>query len=96
MHYTEVLISPILSEKSVNMKDKQNCYCFKVNVKANKFDIKKAVEEVFKVKVTDVRTCIISGKLHRVGRFEGYRSDWKKAMVTLQEGQKIDVASLPK
>ncbi len=96
MHYTEVLISPIMSEKSVNMKESNNCYCFRVSLKANKIDIKKAVEEVFKVKVTDVRTCVISGKLHRVGRFEGYRGDWKKAMVTLQEGQKIDVASLPK
>ena len=77
MHSTEVLISPILSEKSVNLKDTQNCYCFKV-------------------KVTDVRTSIVSGKVHRVGRFEGYRGDWKKAMVTVKEGQKIDVASLPK
>ena len=96
MHYTEVLISPITSEKSVNMKEKQNCYCFRVNLKANKAEIKQAVEEVFKVKVVNVRTCIISGKVHRVGRFEGYRSDWKKAMVTLQEDQKIDVSSLPK
>lgn len=96
MHYTEVLISPILSEKSVDMKDKQNCYCFRVNLKANKTEIKNAVEEVFKVKVTNVRTCIISGKIHRVGRYSGYRSDWKKAMVTIQDGQKIDVASLPK
>ncbi|MBP5286823.1 MAG: 50S ribosomal protein L23 [Elusimicrobiales bacterium] len=96
MHSTEVLISPILSEKSVNLKDTQNCYCFKVNVKANKTEIKRAVEEMFKVKVTDVRTSIVSGKVHRVGRFEGYRGDWKKAMVTVKEGQKIDVASLPK
>ena len=96
MHSTEVLISPILSDKSVNLKDTQNCSCFKVNVKANKTEIKRAVEEMFKVKVTDVRTSIVSGKVHRVGRFEGYRGDWKKAMVTVKEGQKIDVASLPK
>jgi len=96
MNFTEVLISPILSEKSVAMKDTQNSYCFIVNPKANKTDIKKAVETVFKVKVTAVRTITVSGKLHRVGRYEGYRGDWKKAMVTVQEGQKIDVASLPK
>jgi len=96
MNFTEVLISPILSEKSVNMKEKQNCYCFVVNTKANKTEIKKAVETVFKVKVIDVRTATVSGKIHRVGRFEGYRGDWKKAMVTIQEGQKIDVANLPK
>lgn len=96
MNFTEVLISPILSEKSVNQKDQQNCYCFKVNVKANKSEIKNAVETVFKVKVTDVRTSIVSGKVHRVGRFEGLRSDWKKATVKIQAGQKIDVASLPK
>ena len=96
MNFTEVLISPILSEKSVTMKDEQNRYSFMVNPKANKTEIKKAVEKLFKVKVKAVRTANVRGKLHRVGRHEGFRSDWKKAMVTVQAGQKIDVTDLPK
>ena len=96
MNFTEVLISPILSEKSVQMKDSQNRYTFKVNPKANKSEIKKAVETLFKVKVTAVRTANQPGKLHKVGRYEGYRSDWKKAMVSVKAGQKIDMTDLPK
>ena len=96
MNFTEVLISPILSEKSVTMKDSENRYTFKVNPKANKSEIKKAVETLFKVKVTAVRTANQSGKLHKVGRYEGYRSDWKKAMVSVKAGQKIDMTDLPK
>jgi len=96
MNFTEILISPILSEKSVGLKDAENRYTFKVNPKATKPEIKKAIETLFKVKVKAVRTANVTGKLHRVGRHEGYRSDWKKAMVTVQEGQKIDVTDLPK
>ncbi len=96
MNFTEVLISPILSEKSVVIKDEQNRYTFRVNPKANKTQIKKAIETLFKVKVSAVRTANLPGKLHRVGRHEGYRSDWKKAIVTVKEGQKIDVTNLPK
>lgn len=96
MNFTEVLISPILSEKSVRIKDTENRYTFKVNPKANKSEIKKAVETLFKVKVTAVRTANQSGKLHKVGRYEGYRSDWKKAMVSVKAGQKIDMTDLPK
>jgi len=96
MNFTEVLISPILSEKSVIMKDSQNRYTFRVNPKSNKTEIKKAIETLFKVKVTAVRTANLPGKLHKVGRYEGYRSDWKKAMVTVKAGQKIDMTDLPK
>lgn len=96
MNFTEVLISPILSEKSVRIKDAENRYTFKVNPKANKSEIKKAVETLFKVKVIAVRTANQSGKLHKVGRYEGYRSDWKKAMVSVKAGQKIDMTDLPK
>ncbi|MFA6433438.1 MAG: 50S ribosomal protein L23 [Elusimicrobiales bacterium] len=93
---SEVLVSPILSEKSVTMKDAQNRYSFRVNAKANKVDIKKAVETMFKVKVDKVRTMIFMGKMHKVGRYEGRRSDWKKAIVTVKAGQKIDLTDLPK
>ena len=96
MNYTEVLIAPILSEKSVTIKDTQNRYTFRVNPKSNKTEIKKAVETLFKVKVSAVRTANLPGKLHKVGRHEGYRSDWKKAVVTVKAGQKIDMTDLPK
>ncbi|OGR42696.1 MAG: 50S ribosomal protein L23 [Elusimicrobia bacterium GWA2_61_42] len=96
MNFTEVLISPILSEKSVIVKDTQNRYTFRVNPKANKSEIKKAVETLFKVKVSAVRTANMPGKLHKVGRHEGYRSDWKKAVVSVKAGQKIDMTDLPK
>ena len=96
MNFTEVLISPILSEKSVIIKDAENRYTFRVNPKANKSEIKKAIETLFKVKVTAVRTANLPGKLHKVGRYEGYRSDWKKAIVTVKAGQKIDMTDLPK
>lgn len=96
MNFTEVLIAPILSEKSVIIKDAENRYTFRVNPKSNKTEIKKAIETLFKVKVTAVRTANLPGKLHRVGRHEGYRSDWKKAVVTVKAGQKIDMTDLPK
>jgi large subunit ribosomal protein L23 len=96
MNYAEILVSPILSEKSVTIKDTQNRYTFRVNPKSNKSEIKKAIETLFKVKVTAVRTANMPGKLHKVGRYEGYRSDWKKAIVTVKTGQKIDMTDLPK
>ena len=96
MNFIDVLISPILSEKSVILKDTQNRYTFKVNPNSNKSEIKKAIETLFKVKVTAVRTANYPGKLHKVGRYEGYRSDWKKAIVTVKAGQKIDMTDLPK
>ena len=63
---------------------------------SNKVDIKKAVETLFKVKVDKVRTMNFMGKMHKVGRYEGRRSDWKKAVVTVKAGQKIDLTDLPK
>ena len=93
---SEVLVAPILSEKSVAAKDAQNRYTFRVRSAANKVDIKKAVETLFKVKVEKVRTMIFMGKMHKVGRYEGRRSDWKKAVVTVKAGQKIDLTDLPK
>ncbi len=92
----DIIIAPILSEKSVVVKDKENRYAFKVNPKANKTEVKKAVESIFKVKVEKVRTMNVPGKRHRVGRNTGFRPDWKKAFVTVKEGQKIDFTALPK
>ncbi|MDK2823778.1 MAG: large subunit ribosomal protein [Clostridia bacterium] len=86
----DIIIKPVVSEKSVaNME--HNKYTFKVDLKANKIDIKKAIEEIFKVKVLDVKTMIVKGKMKRMGRYEGKRPDWKKAIVTLKEGDKIEI-----
>ena len=93
---SEVLLAPVLSEKSVIIKDTQNRYTFKVNPKANKVDIKKAVESMFRVTVENVRTMNFMGKMHKVGRYEGRLLKWKKAVVTVKTGQKIDLTDLPK
>ena len=86
----DIIIKPIISEKSVEQME-QNKYTFKVDKKANKIDIKQAVEAIFKVKVTDVKTMNVKGKLKRLGRYQGRTPDWKKATVTLQEGDKIEI-----
>ncbi len=70
----------------------QNKYLFAVDIQATKPQIKRAVEELFKVKVTRVNTAVVSGKPRRVGARWGLRPDWKKAQVTLAEGSKIEVA----
>ncbi len=85
-----VLKRPILTEKSLMMKEKGNRYSFVVAKESTKPEIREAVEKIFKVKVTKVCTMVVLGKEHRMGRFNGRRPDWKKAMVTLAEGQKID------
>jgi len=86
----EVVKRPIISEKSTAQAEIVRRYSFEVAVKANKAEIKDAVQKMFNVRVKDVRTMIVHGKLKRVGRFEVKRSNWKKALVTLAEGQKID------
>ena len=86
----EVIRRPIISEKSTALMEVANRYAFEVAVKANKQEIKDAVQRLFKVKVLNVRTMVMHGKMKRVGRFETKRANWKKALVTLAEGQKID------
>ena len=85
----EVIKRPIVTEKGVNKKDAERTLCFEVAPGANKILVKQAVEQLFKVKVAEVRTANQSGKLRRRGRFSGYRSDWKKAYVTLKAGEKV-------
>jgi large subunit ribosomal protein L23 len=80
---------PLITEKSHLQKEMSNKVTFKVEPTANKIEIRKAVEEVFKVKVLSVNTCRYEGKKKRLGRYEGKRSDWKKAIVTLAPGEKI-------
>jgi large subunit ribosomal protein L23 len=86
-----VLIRPLMTEKTMRQKEELNTVAFKVRPDANKVEIRTAVESVFNVKVTAVRTSSYEGKLKRMGRFQGRRSDWKKAVVTLAAGHKIDL-----
>lgn len=86
----EVIVSPLLTERGTMIKEKYNKVIFKVARGANKIEIKKAVEEIFKVKVDCVTTVNYKGKKKRLGKFEGKRPDWKKAFVTLKKGEKLD------
>jgi large subunit ribosomal protein L23 len=89
MNVYQVLKRPIVTEKGVAKKEMENTLCFEVALEANKVQIRSAVEQLFKVKVDEVRTVSQTGKLKRRGRNVGYRSDWKKAYVRLKEGEKM-------
>jgi large subunit ribosomal protein L23 len=89
MNMHEVIRGPLVTEKAAALKDAHRTLCFRVAVNANKTEIKSAVEKLFSVKVESVRTLRMSGKLKRYGRFEGKRPNWKKAFVTLREGEKM-------
>ena len=91
MDYSEIIIRPLVSEKATFMKEAANQVAFFVNPRANKVEVKRAVEEAFKVSVTDVRiVCKKSGARKRQGRVVGKVSGYKKAYVTLAEGAKIE------
>lgn len=90
MEAREILIRPVITEKSVSLME-QNKYVFRVALKANKIEIKNAVEEIFKVKVVDVNTVRVKGKTKRMGRYEGKTSDYKKAIVQLAAGDTIEI-----
>ncbi len=89
-HYSEVIVSPLVTEKGTLVGETGNQVLFKVALDANKIEIKKAVEDFFKVKVVRVHTVRLLGKRRRVGRIQGQRPSWKKAYVTLADGQRID------
>ena len=89
MNMYDVIRRPLVTEKGVAKKEAENTLCFEVDPRANKVEIRSAVEKLFKVKVADVRTANLEGKLRRRGRFSGYRPDWKKAYVKLKAGQKM-------
>ena len=90
----EILVRPLVTEKMTALQDAHNQYAFEVVTGANKIEITRAIEQQFKVKVVSVRTVTHKGKLKsqltKRGRFEGRTSSWKKAIVTLKEGEKID------
>jgi large subunit ribosomal protein L23 len=89
MNIYEVIRRPVVTEKGVTAKDEHATLCFEVAPKANKTEVKQAVERMFKVKVAEVRTANLEGKMRRRGRFVGYKSDWKKAYVKLKDGEKV-------
>lgn len=86
----QVIDSPLITEKGTLLAEDSNQVLFRVPRQANKAEIREAVERLFDVKVVKVRTLNCLGKNRRVGRVVGKRSDWKKAYVTLAEGQSID------
>lgn len=99
MDYTDIIIKPLLSEKVNKLTEFAKQYVFQVSGKANKLQIKSAIEEKFEVKVKKVRTINCKGKMKntsmrsngKVLRTSGFRSNWKKAIITLSEGHKIDI-----
>jgi len=86
--YRDIIIKPVVTEKTMNLLA-DNKYTFLVDKKSNKTEIKNAIEDIFKVKVEKVSTIIVKGKPKRMGKFEGRRSDRKKAIISLKAGQKI-------
>lgn len=89
IHPRNIIIAPVITEKSELQAANTNTYTFKVSINANKIEIKKAIEHIFAVKVLDVNTIRMMGKPKRLGKYSGKRPDWKKAIVTLRTGDKI-------
>ena len=90
MNAHQIIIRPLITEKNTNLMS-LNKYSFEVDRAANKDQIRHAVEEIFKVTVTNVHTLNVRGKLRRRGNRYGYTADWKKAIVTLAEGDRIEL-----
>ncbi|AZO96544.1 50S ribosomal protein L23 [Iocasia frigidifontis] len=87
----DVIISPIISEKSMDLIEENNTYTFKVARKANKVEIRNAIEDIFNVQVLKVNTMNVSGKKRRMGFKEGRTPAWKKAMVKLAAGDRLEI-----
>ncbi len=91
MDYTDIIIAPIITEKTSIINQSGKVYVFKVNKKANKNQIKKAIEDAFKVNVIKINTLTTKPKDRRVGRYTGKTKTYKKAFVTLKDDQKIEL-----
>ncbi len=89
--FYDIIKRPLITEKAVVAKEMFGRYSFEVALTASKPVVRKAVEDFFKVKVQEIKTMIIHGKKRRIGRYSGKRPNWKKAIVTLEKGQKIDL-----
>jgi large subunit ribosomal protein L23 len=85
-----IIKRPLITEKSVHQQNATNTYTFSVDKRANKTQIREAIESMFKVKVSSVRTCTIPGKRVRRGKHVGSTSPWKKAFITVADGQKLE------
>lgn len=86
----QIILRPVLTEKSAELEQDNNQYTFEVHRQANKIEIRKAIEIVFGVRVDKVRTMVMRGDLRRVGRFTGKTRQWKKAVVSLHPNDTID------
>ncbi len=84
----QIILKPVISEKSTILKEQKQQYCFEVARDANKHEVRSAIERLFNVKVDSVRVVNVRGKMKRLGRSIGKRRDWKKAYVELKEGEK--------
>jgi large subunit ribosomal protein L23 len=87
----QIVLRPLVTEKATTLKDDHNQVSFQVAIDANKIEVRRAIETIFNVKVTGVRTQVVFGKMKRMGRHIGRRASWKKAVVTLGAGSKIDL-----
>ena len=90
-HARDIIIRPLMTEKSMQQKEALNTMAFQVRPDANKVEIRSAIESIFNVKVASVRTATFAGKLKRMGRQQGRRPEWKKAVVKLAPGHKIEL-----
>jgi large subunit ribosomal protein L23 len=88
MNVQDIIRRPLITEKSTGMREESNTIAFEVHPKASKDQVKKAIEELFTVKVAEVRLFNVRGKMKRMGRYVGKRRDWRKAYVRLKEGEK--------
>jgi large subunit ribosomal protein L23 len=88
---SEILVRPLVTEKSHGELERTGAYTFVVGIDANKIEIARAIEKQFNVKVRDVRTMRYAGKEKRMGRFVGRKAAWKKAVVSLAEGDTIEI-----
>jgi large subunit ribosomal protein L23 len=86
---TDIIRRPLITEKTTVIREDGRTLVFQVAMHANKIEIKRAVEQLFGSKVASVRTSLAHGKMKRQGKYQGRRSDWKKAYVTLREGEKL-------
>ena len=94
MNKWEIIKGPIITEKSNDLLENEGKYTFKVALEANKVEIKQAIEAIYNVKVVDIATIRVLPKRRRVGKYEGYRSAYKKAIVKLAKDDKIDAFNI--
>ena len=87
----DILIRPLLTEKITALREGKNCVAFHVKKEASRLDVQRAVEKVLKVRVEHVNVMNVKGKRKRQGRFVGKRPDWRKAIITLKEGEKLEL-----